>query len=422
LFDEKILIYNSASEAIASLTEKEYQVYERFICGDNCEESDTVLSELAKHRILIPDSEDEDLIWEVVRQRQVLDTNNELKIAINTTFDCNARCEYCFEYGTVREKMSDFVADEVAQYICKVVKPSNNIAYRWFGGEPLMAEDVIDRIIDSVNDFFGNKIKYKSVIFSNGTTFNKTILEKVLGKYRTFEFHVTIDGKKAEHNRKKHFLDPNLDGYTKAIETIQTLLDYDVRVLCRVNIDKNNINELEEIISPLGKYADRNNLSVYVAPILKHTKACEEYCFDYSEYPEIFDRAYQILFDYNFLKSIDEFVPKRRINCCSTRASNELVVDTRGTLFKCMQTATKDQYAVGNCRTGLEYNSELAKWVTPTTPAECVNCVFMPVCQGGCKGFRSLDNPLISPCTIEKYIIDIILKYANKMYERESRA
>jgi uncharacterized protein len=198
-------------------------------------------------------------------------------------------------------------------------------------------------------------------------------------------------------------------------------MTHNIRVLCRINVDKNNINDLEEIVSQFKRYADNENLSIYIAPILPHTKVCTEYCFEYSEYPELFERAYEILFKYNLLRNIGEFVPKRRITCCSTRASNEIVVDTRGVLFKCMQTATKDQYAVGNCRTGLEYNSELAKWITSVTPAECVNCIFMPICQGGCKGFRSLNNPLISPCATEKYIIEVILKYAKKIYERKEK-
>lgn len=420
--NEKMVIFNTASEAIVSLTDKEYNIYNGFVNNGYKLEYDAILQELAQQGILISESEDEELVLEVIRQRQIKDTGNELKIAINTTSNCNARCEYCFECGAVREKMSDSVVDDVIQYICKIVKKTDVIAYRWFGGEPLLAIDVIDKIVDSVNNFFNNEINYKSVIFSNGSIFNDNILEKVINKFHTYEYHLTIDGKQEEHNRKKNFLDKNLDGYTKTIETIKKLLEYDIRVLCRINIDKRNINELEEIVSQFGKYNGNKNLIVYVAPILKHTKQCEEYCFDYSEYSEIFDKAYKILFDNNLLNCIDELVPKRRINCCSTRAANELVVDTRGTLFKCMQTATKDQYSVGNCRTGLEYNAELAKWITPSTPKECINCVFMPICQGGCKGFRSLNNPLVSPCTIEKHFIDVILKYANKIYEREARA
>lgn len=92
--------------------------------------------------------------------------------------------------------MTKEVATEVANYICNCVTTDDIITYRWFGGEPLMAIDIIDYIIDTVNKNFENKIKYRSVILSNGTIMSDSILEKILGKWNVYEFHVTIDGKK----------------------------------------------------------------------------------------------------------------------------------------------------------------------------------------------------------------------------------
>ena len=79
----------------------------------------------------------------------------------------------------------------------------------------------------------------------------------------------------------------------------------------------------------------------------RHTKESESYCFDYSEYNEVFDNIFGVLYEHGLLADIDFFAPKRKVTCCSTRATNEIVVDTKGNLYKCMQTATSDQYAVG---------------------------------------------------------------------------
>ena len=133
----------------------------------------------------------------------------------------------------------------------------------------------------------------------------------------------------------------------------------------------------------------------------------------------MFDIVYETLYKHGILAKTDSLVPRRKVTCCSTRATNELVVDTKGDFFKCMQTSTSDQKTVGNCKEGLIMNDELAQWLIPITPKECTDCIYMPICQGGCKGFRSLNNPLVSPCVIEKYYLSTILKYVNIMNMEE---
>jgi len=415
--DDKTLIYNTASDSIVLLTEEEYcAVFKR---KDDSSNYNDIIDALVKSGMLVPNNESEDLILGLIRQKQIIETGRELKIAINTTYDCNARCSYCFECESERKKMSPSVVEDVAEYLCRSVDADDFITYRWFGGEPLIAADVIDRIIHKVNDHFNNRINYRSVILSNGTICNDSIIRKILTDWRVEEFHVTIDGNRELHNWKKHFLDSSFDGYGKLIQTIQILLNNGIRVVCRINVDKENIGMLEEIITDFEEIKNRQKFEIYVAPVRRHTPEVESICFDYEEYEKVFQKTFRVLFEHGLLHSIDQIVPKRKITCCSTRASNELVVDTEGRLFKCMQTATDDQHTIGSCQTGLEYNEELSKWLFPKEYEECKDCIYMPICQGGCKGFRSLNNPLISPCVIEKYYMDVILDYTRKIYERE---
>lgn len=411
-----MVVYNMASDAIVIFDDEEIMdlfngKLEDFIVTDE------VLRCLIEQGIVIPKNLDEDLRLSIVRQNQITKPDNELKIAINTTYGCNARCNYCFECNADHNKMSYETADIVADYICKAINEKTLVTYRWFGGEPLLAVDIIDRIIARVNKYFDNKLEYRSVILSNGTVYNDEILYKMYNDWHVYEFHVTLDGEKEVHNKKKNFIKPGFDGYSKVMNLIKELLEHDVIVACRINIDKNNIDSLNNIICTFDDYEHKELLNIYAAPVRRHTRESEEYCFDYSEYNEVFDRIFSILYEHDLLADAEFIAPKRKVTCCSTRATNEIVVDTQGNLFKCMQTATNDQYAVGTCESGLEYNSELAKWLVPQTPEECEDCLYMPICQAGCKGFRSLNNPLILPCVNEKYYIDTILKYIYMMSE-----
>ncbi len=416
--DGNVVVYNMASDAIVIFDEKELAGI--FVGGlADALVSEDIFKCLVDQGIVVQKKLDEDLRLSIVRQNQITNPDNELKIAINTTYGCNARCDYCFECNADHSKMSYETADTVADYICKAVNKNTLVTYRWFGGEPLLAVDIIDKIISRVNKYFDNKLQYRSVILSNGTVYDDEILRKMYTDWHVYEFHVTLDGEKNIHNQKKNFVKPGFDGYTKVMELVQELLKHDIIVACRINIDKKNITSLNNIISSFDKYDHKELLNIYAAPVRRHTKESEEYCFDYSQYNEVFDQIFGVLYDHDLLAGAEIIAPKRKVTCCSTRAINEIVVDTKGKLFKCMQTATNDQYAVGNCTNGLEYNSELAKWLMPQTPEECKECLYMPICQAGCKGFRSLNNPLVSPCVNEKNYIDTILKYIYKMSEEK---
>lgn len=414
-FEGKYIIYNLASDAVVIADYKEIKPV-LHIKNVNLTSSE-LLGKLAEMGILVNSEIDEDLVLSIIRQNQIANPDNELKIAINTTYGCNAHCDYCFECGADHSKMTYETADKVADYICNAVNEDTLITYRWFGGEPLLATDIIDRIIRRVNDHFDNNIRYRSVILSNGTVYNDEIIHKIKNEWKVYEFHVTVDGEKDVHNRKKNFLNKDFDGYTKMMHLVKLLLDSNITVACRINVDKNNLQDLEKIVASFDKYPNKRLLNVYAAPVRRHTKESEKYCFDYIEYNDVFEEIYRILYNYDLLGTCDYIVPKRKVTCCSTRATNEIVVDTKGDLYKCMQTATNDQFSVGNCEKGLIYNKELAQWLIPQTPDECQACIYMPICQAGCKGFRSLNNPYVSPCVNERYYLDTILKYVYKMSE-----
>lgn len=419
--EDDVIVYNTASDGIVIFGKAELNKIFEY---DNIEEwvgSQDIIDLLARVGVLISKNTDEDLLLSMVRQNQIMHPDKELKIAINTTYGCNARCDYCFECDADHSKMTYEVADQVADYICKAIDETTLLTYRWFGGEPLLAADIIDRIITRVNTYYNNKINYRSVILSNGTIYNAEIFNKMFNEWKVYEFHVTLDGDRDIHNRKKNFVDKNLDGYSRVMDLVQELLKHDIIVACRINVDKNNISRIGKIVEAFDTFANKELLNVYAAPTRRHTKESEKYCFDYSEYEQVFDAIFSVLNAHGLLASPDRLVPQRKVTCCSTRAINELVIDTNGSFFKCMQTSTSDQKCIGNCSDGLIMNDELSQWLIPNTPQECVGCKYMPICQGGCKGFRSLNNPLVSPCVIEKHFMKTILKYVYFMSKEERK-
>ncbi|CVH78667.1 molybdenum cofactor biosynthesis protein A [Coriobacteriaceae bacterium CHKCI002] len=418
--DGTVLLYNLASDAVVlGNREDELETLLENPSNDVSSADIKHAADLFREGFLLDPNEDEDLKLAVVRETALYDTGNEIKIAINPTLSCNARCEYCFEEGFRRGNMSERVIHSTARYIAEAVRKNDLVTFRWFGGEPLMAPDVITDIIRLSHEYAQVPFRHKSTVLSNGSLVTDQIIELFKDNWNVSELHLTLDGDRGYHNRMKHYLDSSIDGFEAVLRSARKALEANIAVVCRINITKDNIDDIDFIASEFDAMPNRDLLRIYPAPVRAHTDVSEPYCFSYDEYSDAYLRAMIVLRAHGYFAHIEDFMPKRKVTCCSTRATDEIVIDQDGRLYKCMQTACRNQCSVGNVERGLILNEELAKWVTPTTPDDCSDCIYMPICQGGCKGFRSLNDPRISPCVNERYYLDAILDLVHLIAVKE---
>ena len=82
--------------------------------------------------------------------------NNEQEymkaMCLNVVHDCNLKCKYCFadegEYKGKREIMTLDVAKRALDFLISQSGPRYNIEVDLFGGEPLMAFDMIKQLVE----------------------------------------------------------------------------------------------------------------------------------------------------------------------------------------------------------------------------------------------------------------------------------
>lgn len=75
-----------------------------------------------------------------------------LGLTICPTMACNFACEYCFESSQdCKDKMTEKVQEDIFQFV-KSVSPSH-LSITWFGGEPLLAMDVIESLSKKFMDY-----------------------------------------------------------------------------------------------------------------------------------------------------------------------------------------------------------------------------------------------------------------------------
>ena len=76
------------------------------------------------------------------------DYNKSLELTLLPTEKCNFRCTYCYEDFLIG-KMKPWIRSGVKSLIEKRVDMGlRNLNLSWFGGEPLLAKDVLFEIAD----------------------------------------------------------------------------------------------------------------------------------------------------------------------------------------------------------------------------------------------------------------------------------
>ncbi len=256
--DGGIILFNTLTLQMYYLEQEEYS-------SIDFKNSNLLFQKLVADLFIVPvDFNDEKLKIQTITLIKKFNQNkgNYTHYTIMPTMECNARCFYCFEHGTSKCSMSEKTAYDVAEYIVNKSK-GQKVSIQWFGGEPLYNEKVIDLISKKLNE---NNISFKSRMISNGYLFNDNNIKKAKELWNLKYVQVTLDGTEEIYNRIKAYIYKTGESPFKIVlNNIERLLENNIRVLIRLNMDEHNLSDLYSLIDLLSlrfeKY--KSNLSIY---------------------------------------------------------------------------------------------------------------------------------------------------------------
>jgi len=186
-------------------------------------------------------------------------TNKWMRLTLLPIEDCNLDCQYCYEeHRQFRERLFTPMSAKTISGINNWIKGQyeNNglqkINLSWFGGEPLMAPDVIDEIsqwcmhlgINTVGD-----------MTTNGTALNLKMLKRMVTENNVEHFKISLDGAKEDHDStrvvklsKKQLLikNPQRKGtfdkiWRNLLEAKRSKLKFQITL--RIHVHRGNIGE-----------------------------------------------------------------------------------------------------------------------------------------------------------------------------------
>lgn len=134
-------------------------------------------------------------------------SNSVLHLVILPTEGCNFRCVYCYEDFAL-SRMSPAVVNGVRRLLTARFPELTHLDISWFGGEPLLAPDILISILEHVADL---RTEHPDATFASDVTTNAyrldvELLDRLVGLgVRTFQ--ITLDGTKRGHDTKRRRAD-----------------------------------------------------------------------------------------------------------------------------------------------------------------------------------------------------------------------
>lgn len=347
--------------------------------------------------------------------------NNSFTVVV--TYDCNFRCPYCFEKNikrattTFTEEMTDKLYKAVLEIAPEKKLRNNTITL--YGGEPFMKENK-EAVINLVEK--GKKLGFKFSAITNG--YDLDFYEQLLGPDSVCHIQITIDGMPELHNQKRiHRC--GLQTFDKIVQNIGLALNKNVSVSVRVNTDRNNIhqlNELQQLFASKG-YTDNRLFYMYSA-LLRHHEigAVPQNILSQKEYIKQIEKSKIRCshHDYGLSNKISTAIKRNTplslgASFCSAQ-NRGFVLDPFGCIYPCWEVVNQKEHLLGM------YDKEYITWnnhvqdiwrSSPVIKGECVKCKYVFLCRGGCPAHQ-LDK---KQCT---HIEEIVHHTVNKTYGKIS--
>lgn len=393
---------DSKMTAIANLykgTCAEYTPIELYLMSvlDQISEHHPIIKRLAKRGVIV--NFDERAALETMG-RGACAAPRLVSLTICPTMGCNFDCPYCFEDHFIG-KMTPEVQDDVVELARRMMEAAHSkfLSVTWFGGEPLLAPDIIEalseRLMGLAAEFGG---EYEADIITNGYLLsqeNVAMLEAANVKMA----QVTLDGVGSQHDATRHLAGGG-PTFERIVANLRNPLSF--RVNIRHNIHEGNADQADELRAFVENLAkESGNDIVYYPASVSGSDTADKRGKQVSLLCGETDALVGIRQDSGRFSS-------GRGHYCGANTLWSVGIDDKGNLQKCWEAVDKPHISFG---TAHDWNpadplatasnpDNLTMYLNtalPTSDDECRECVWLPACVGGCPHKRLFDKRACVP-------------------------
>lgn len=355
-------------------------------------------------------------------------------LCLHIAHDCNLACKYCFasegNYKGKKELMSFDVGKKAIDYLIEESKNRINLEVDFFGGEPLMNFDCIEKLVSYGRSLEKKHNKnFRFTLTTNGLLLNDNVIDfcnkemsnvvlSLDGRKEINDFtRPTINGKGSYDlivPNFKRFLEKrgDKDYYIRGTFTHYNL-DFDKDVMHYVDLGFKNIS-MEPVVAPIDKDYAIKEEDIDIICGSYDRLAREIISANISNKPFNF---------FHFMINLEggPCIYKRIKGCGS--GSEYMSVTPKGDLYPCHQFVGNKDFKIGDIYKGITNNKLLDEFshVNLYSKEECKNCFSKYFCSGGCMANSYNENGTINStyktgCILQRKRVEcaIMIKIANK--------
>jgi uncharacterized protein len=362
---------------------------------------------------LVPSDRDELAVVQA-RKQAGISSRRRLDVVVMTTMDCNLNCVYCYETHQNGTRMTPEVERRLCAWLEREVPMATLLMLHWFGGEPLYDTPLIARVsrrVQAIAASAGTGVALH--VTTNGYLLHGWRRDELLAA-GVYDFQVTMDGPADIHDRMR----PTSAGrgsfeqiFRNVCDTVRA--DPRVGMTLRVNINHTNVERVSELLR-LFEPDVRRRLRLALEPVfgdadvsatLNLTKqALAQGLADL--YEEAKTLGYQV-------SAASSGLLTGRLTYCYAERERQHVINYDGSVYKCTAGSFDPADKLAELtEDGRIESSDGAResWMVlgERFDAACEECVYLPLCMGGCRKVRAQGS--VESCTLVPSNASYVLK------------
>ncbi len=168
-------------------------------------------------------------------------SNDSLNLILMPTEACNFRCTYCYEDFRLG-RMKPTVVAGVKNLIATRAPELSRLDLSWFGGEPLLALELIEDVLHHVAALQRQHpaLYHESVLTTNAWRLSRNVFERLL-RLGVRTYQISFDGPRELHDKKRVRADgaPTFDRIWKNVSMMREV-EGSFHVILRIHVDREN--------------------------------------------------------------------------------------------------------------------------------------------------------------------------------------
>ena len=442
--DGNLLVYNflKGLSSIISVKEEDIDEFTQYFMTpteiglETSEKYKEAVSFMMQAGILVYSDINEDVLLDEYQYNDIFDS--KLNLTILPTGKCNFRCPYCFEtpQSFSREKMTKEAQDAIIKYVQKNITKHQSLHISWFGGEPLVAPDVIKRLSENFINICGKRyIPYSADVVTNGYFLNADIFD-MLYNLKVYEYMITVDGFKEQHDRRR-FTASGKGSYDVIMQNLMRIRDNKkyrfAHITIRINMSRGFLESMNEFVNFLAnEFGNDNRFRIMFVPVVKFSNSDFPDDQIYHDHKELFSQLHH---NEDYLKWFNykeqKLVPISIQDKCPSAMKNMYLIAPDLHIYKCNAHYDMKANHLGymDLDGTMVLNESLHKcWymmrkVIRNTKERCKECFYLPCCPEvypGCPVtyLNSQSDNIACPMESDEYRkkIEDAVKYVAKEY------